>query len=184
VDGTRVGTAAAPTTARGVGTLTHVSNSAAAATPSDSEVRQLTDVVTRLRRALRASIRTDYPWEALPMAQIELMQCLAERDGARVGELAAVLRLRQNTVSGLLQQLASGGMIEREPDPLDRRAVLVRLSEAGAQRLADWQRAHERRIGAALDELGDAQRAAIVAALPALDTLVARLRDAPDDDAS
>jgi len=36
----------------------------------------LTELVTRLRRVLRASIRTDYPWESLPMAQVELLQRL------------------------------------------------------------------------------------------------------------
>ncbi|HEX4791752.1 MAG TPA: hypothetical protein VH372_25020, partial [Actinospica sp.] len=30
------------------------------------DARGLTDVVTRLRRVLRASIRADYPWESLP----------------------------------------------------------------------------------------------------------------------
>ena len=43
-----------------------------------SDARQLTDVVTRLRRALRKSIRTDYPWESLPMAQVELLMSLAD----------------------------------------------------------------------------------------------------------
>ena len=34
--------------------------------------RVLTEVVNRLRRTLRTSIRADYPWETLPMAKVEL----------------------------------------------------------------------------------------------------------------
>jgi DNA-binding MarR family transcriptional regulator len=142
---------------------------------AETDTRVLTDVVTRLRRALRASIRTDYSWESLPMAQVEIMQCLAERDGARIGELATVLRLAQNTVSGLVQQLVENGSLVRRPDPRDRRAVRISISEEGRTRLAGWQAAHERRIGGALATLAPADRAAIRAALPALNHLVERL---------
>ena len=31
-----------------------------------AEAHGLTDVVARLRRVLRSSIRSDYPWESLP----------------------------------------------------------------------------------------------------------------------
>jgi DNA-binding MarR family transcriptional regulator len=141
----------------------------------DVDARVLTDVITRLRRSLRASIRSDYPWESLPMAKVELMQCLAEREGARVGEIAALLRLAQNTVSGLVQQLVESGYVERETDPADRRAVRITLTASGRTRLADWQRAHEERIGGAFDELDSADRDVIHAALPALSRLVERL---------
>jgi hypothetical protein len=46
-----------------------------------AQVQRLTDVVTRLRRALRSSIRTEYPWESLPMAQVELLQTPWSRCG-------------------------------------------------------------------------------------------------------
>jgi hypothetical protein len=35
-----------------------------------SDAWLLTDVITRLRRVLRSSIRSDYPWETLPMAKL------------------------------------------------------------------------------------------------------------------
>jgi DNA-binding MarR family transcriptional regulator len=133
-----------------------------------SEAQQLTEVITRLRRALRTSIRTDYPWESLPMAQIELMQCLGDHpDGARVGELAQVLRLAQNTISGLVQQLVTAGFVDRSPDPADRRAVRITLGEAGRDQLDRWIAAHERRIGTALGRLtADEQRALADAVAP------------------
>jgi hypothetical protein len=43
--------------------------------------------------------------------------------------------------------------------------------------LADWDRAHQQRIGDALDELPAADRTAIRAALPALARLVDQLAD-------
>jgi DNA-binding MarR family transcriptional regulator len=139
------------------------------------DARQLTDVVARLRRVLRASIRADYPWEALPMAQVELLQSLAETAPARVGDLAARLRLAPSTVSGLISQMINAGLVERGTDPRDRRVAVVALSEAGRGQLTEWNAAHQRRIAAALDELEPADREAIDGALPALARLVERL---------
>lgn len=141
------------------------------------EARLLTDVITRLRRTLRASIRSDYPFESLPMAQVELLQCLQERDGARVGELATALRLAPNTVSTLVQQLVDAGAVRRRPDPGDRRAARVSLTGHGRRQVRGWQDAHERRLGAALGRLPPEDRSAVLAALPALGRLVDELGD-------
>jgi MarR family len=88
-----------------------------AGTLGDVDAHGLTEVVARLRRALRASIRTDIAWEALPMAQVELMQSLAERSPARITALAERLHLANSTVSGLVGQLIAGGLIDRGTDP-------------------------------------------------------------------
>jgi len=128
----------------------------------------LTEVVTRLRRALRASIRTEIAWESLPMAQVELMQSLADQSPARITALAERLHLANSTVSGLVSQLINGGLIERGTDPEDRRAAVVELSSTGRATLREWEAAHERRILSALAQLGVEQRRAIDLAVPAL----------------
>jgi DNA-binding MarR family transcriptional regulator len=138
----------------------------------EATAQQLTDVVTRLRRALRTSIRTEYPWEALPMAQIELMQALSDRSPARVGDLATRQRLSTSTVSGLIGQLMTAGLVVRGTHADDRRVAVVELTEAGRRQLADWQFAHQRRIGAALERLEVPEQEAVAAALPALAKLV------------
>jgi DNA-binding MarR family transcriptional regulator len=143
----------------------------------DRDARRLTEVVTRLRRVLRSSIRADYPWESLPMAQIELLQTLAERDGARIGELAALLRLAPNSVSTLVVQLTDAGLVRRGTDPADRRAARVSITDSGRERLDGWERAHERRISAALSALTPDERDRVAAALPALNALVNALDD-------
>ncbi|MFI6843252.1 MarR family transcriptional regulator [Kitasatospora sp. NBC_00085] len=144
------------------------------APPAIERARRLTDVVTRLRRALRSSIRTDYPWESLPMAQVELLQTLAAAP-LRVGELAARQRLAPNTVSGLVGKLLEAGFVDRQADPGDRRTARIALTPAGRGQLDDWQQAHERRIATALDALSPADREAVTQALPALDNLARAL---------
>lgn len=132
------------------------------------DARLLTDAVTRLRRALRASLRSEYPWEKLPMAQVELLQALGERSPARIGDLAVRQRLAASTVSGLIAQMITSGLVAREVDPADRRASVVTLTDAGRQQLTSWTEANERRLETALLGLDEGERAAVRAALPAL----------------
>ena len=82
-----------------------------------------------------------------------------------------------NTVSTLVQQLVEAGFVHRGPDPADRRVAVVTLTDAGSRQLADWDRAHQRRIGDALGGLPAADRTAIRAALPALARLVDQLAE-------
>jgi DNA-binding MarR family transcriptional regulator len=153
---------------------------APAAPAATSDAQHLTDVVTRLRRALRTSIRTDYPWESLPMAQVELLMSLADNAPARIGQLATLLRLAPNTVSGIVQQLLEAGLAIRETDPTDRRVAKVTLTDAGRAQLTDWQQAHELRIERALDQLHPDDRQAIFNALPGLNDLVHHLAKPAD----
>ena len=147
-------------------------------TRPEIDVWLLTDVVTRLRRVLRASIRSEYSWESLPMAQVEIMQRLRDEPGIRVQDLAQRHRLAKNTVSVLVRQLVTADLVSRSPDPVDRRAASVRLTSAGEQMLADWQRAHESRFAIALAHLSDLESAVMQSALPVLCRLVDELETA------
>jgi DNA-binding MarR family transcriptional regulator len=144
-----------------------------------SEARALTEVVTQLRRALRTSIRTDYPSEFLPMAQVELLLAVLDHQPVRIGQLADLLRLAPNTVSGLVQALVESGLVERSPDPSDRRVAVVTLTPAGRAKLAGWEQAHQRRIGDALDQLAIDDQVVVRAAIPALARLVEHLATVP-----
>jgi DNA-binding MarR family transcriptional regulator len=141
-------------------------------TVTASDARELTDVVTRLRRALRRSIRTDYPWESRPMAQIEVLQSLAETGPSRVSDLAERLRLAQSTVSTLVGKLSAAGLLTRDTHPEDRRASVVALTADGREDMRSWDSAHRQRLSGALRSLVPSDRSAILEALPALGRLV------------
>ena len=139
------------------------------------EARELTDAVNQLRRVLRAGVRTDISWESLPMAQVELLQALAERSPARVNDLAERLHLAQSTVSGLVGQMMTTGLVTRDVDPQDRRAAVVALTRTGRAQLTAWERANVRRIEDGLARVSAADRAVIHAAVPALRRLTEAL---------
>src|ERR1700742_3234399 len=142
-------------------------------TPADLDA--LADVVTRLRRALRRVVRTDVPFEALPMAQIEVMQLLAERPGLRAGEVGDALLLAPTTVSTLVGALLTQDLIDRRADPTDRRAWQLHLTDEGEQPLPDWQQSNRRVMRTAAGSLDAEDLVALRDALPALAKLVAQL---------
>lgn len=146
-----------------------------------SEAWSLTGVINRLRRVLRSSVRQEFPWESLPMAQVEVLQRLAEEPGIGVSGLASRQRLAVNTVSNLVQQMVLSGLVERLTRPGDRRSVSLTLTGRGAEVLTAWQAANDRRLGQALQRLPESSQQAIENALPALAALAALLES--DDQA-
>lgn len=78
------------------------------------------------------------------------IRALDDPDGPDVGKLASHLLIRHHSAVGLLDRLASRGLIERTRGGDDRRHVRVHLTPAGAQmlgRLASQHRAELRNSG-------------------------------------
>jgi DNA-binding MarR family transcriptional regulator len=139
------------------------------------DVRRLGDVVTQLRRGLRRRMRSASPDSTLPMAQLEVLQSLAELEPVRMGELAEKLHLAMNTVSTLSAALVRDGWVARERAADDRRGVLLTLTPAGNAYLERWQRDLDDVLAEAVAELDDPAQDALRQALPALQHVVARL---------
>ena len=56
---------------------------------------------------------------------------LFERDGLRLGELAAASKLSKQAMTGLVRQCEADGLVERHRDTRDRRAFNVQLTARG-----------------------------------------------------
>jgi DNA-binding MarR family transcriptional regulator len=91
----------------------------------------------------------------------------------RVSELAAREAITQPGVTVLVNRLAEAGHAERVPDPTDGRAALVRITAAGKKVLADRSAARTQSLRERLSELSDDDQQLLLAALPAIERLVA-----------
>lgn len=86
-----------------------------------------------------------------------------------IGEAARHLDRAQSVVSEIVSQLEGHGLLEREPDPADRRRTLVWLTDAGMDRLRDDSDVLDRTLVAdAMDRLDDTTRRALIEGLQAL----------------
>ena len=67
----------------------------------------------------------------LTYPQYAAMMALWERDGVKVGELGARLRLDSATLTPLLKRLEARGYVVRRRSEADERAVIVSLTDEG-----------------------------------------------------
>jgi DNA-binding MarR family transcriptional regulator len=81
--------------------------------------------------------------ETLDIGTFWLLKTVGISGTIRVTDLAATCNLDVSTVSRHLAQLDKAGMIERAPDPDDRRAQRVKLSSAGQDALTAALRARQ-----------------------------------------
>jgi len=88
-----------------------------------------------------------------------------EQKDARVMELAEMLEVQPITLARLLDQLGEVGLIERRPDPKDRRAYHVYLTDAARPHLAAIERVAKGIHKVAMRDLTEKQAASALAAL-------------------
>ncbi|TDC54967.1 MarR family transcriptional regulator [Actinomadura sp. KC345] len=137
------------------------------ATASERELaerlnQRLRHVVLMLRQ-----VSADQP---ITSQQLSVLGSL-EHGPRRMTELAAEHGVRLPTMTAQINRLERDGLVTRGRDGADARVVTARLTEAGRHRLAAGR---HRRIGILAERLAnltDEERAAVAAALPALDKL-------------
>lgn len=136
-------------------------------TDTQPSLDELAGVVERLVTWLRRST-------AVPGYSVTSRLTLArlQADGpARISDLARLEGVTQPAMTGLVNRLETEGMVTRTADPTDARAALVALTDSG-RAFVETRRAERARVLAGrVERLSDADRAAILAALPALDRL-------------
>ena len=71
--------------------------------------------------------------------QLFLLTSLGKQDGLRGCDLAQQVCLDSSSLTGLIDRTEKLGLVERRPDPDDRRAQRIFLTQAGNRRLADLQ---------------------------------------------
>jgi DNA-binding MarR family transcriptional regulator len=91
------------------------------------------------------------------------------------GELGALTLRSSGGITQIVDRLVGAGLVERRPDPGDRRKVVVHLTDHGARVVTDAQDAYARERARVLAPLGDDELAEI-------DRSVNRLIDVLEED--
>jgi DNA-binding MarR family transcriptional regulator len=135
--------------------------------------------VTRLRNAiLRVArrLRTTGDPEGLTATQSSVLTTLVRQGAMRAGDLAEAEALNPTLLSRVLGHLEELGLAARGPDPEDGRATIARPTPSG-RRLVERLRARRAALLVEwLDDLAPGERAALLAALPALERLATGAR--------
>ncbi|MFD8725348.1 MarR family winged helix-turn-helix transcriptional regulator [Streptomyces sp. NPDC059629] len=142
---------------------------------------ELGDALLGIQRLIRRRLRRGLALPRLRGAEVELLRLVESRPGIGISDAAKELYLASNSVSTLVNQLVKAGCLLRETDPADRRAARLLLTEAAANRLADWRRRRAELVAGRVARLDEADREALRAALPALRRLAVTLNEEAEE---
>jgi DNA-binding MarR family transcriptional regulator len=124
---------------------------------TDDAPPDLGDLLMRAARTLRRRWRDVLaPWDLSPH-QARALAVVGRRDGVRLTDLAEALHIAPRSATEVADGLQERGLVERTPDPGDRRAVILRPTDEG------------RRVRAEIDAARSADAAVLFARLPGAD---------------
>jgi DNA-binding MarR family transcriptional regulator len=138
--------------------------------------RAATRAASELRLALGRLVRRVRAESGVPLGQLAVLGLLDREGPQTTSDLAAVQRVRHQSMARTVGQLVALGHVAPEPHPSDKRKTLLSITPAGRDRLegerarrVDWlARAMEEQL--TVDELRLLEQAAV---------LLARLAAAP-----
>jgi DNA-binding MarR family transcriptional regulator len=142
----------------------------------DELIDALIGVQRRLRRRLRRQIAPQ-----LRGAEVELLRLVVARPGIGISDAAQDLHLAGNSVSTLVNQLSRQGYLVRETHPADRRAARLMPTVVAEARLAEWRKRRGELVRNGLAGLGETDREALNAAIPALRKLADNLYEEAEE---
>ena len=132
---------------------------------------ELVDAIFLLGRTIRSAIAHSET-EVLPNALTGVLILLARAGECRPSELAAEMCVSQSSLSRQIGELVERGLVERHPDPGDKRAHIVRCTAEGLDVLEAVRGRRTERLSA---ELGDWDQQQAVDAIEVLRRLDASL---------
>ena len=138
--------------------------------------------------SLAAALATDFerivglfrslsPASGLSMTAAATLAGIERLGPQRLTLLAVREGVSQPAMTQLISRLEESGLVRREPSPDDGRVVLVAITELGQATLARRRSARAERLAGIIAQLSPDHRAALAAALPALDALASVPRE-------
>ncbi len=136
---------------------------------SSSEVAPLASdlrvVIGQLIRRLRAE------QQRFSLSQGAVLGRLDREGPQSVSDLAAAERVRPQSMAQTVADLESAGLVDRRPDPSDRRRALVSLTEAGIEALLASRREREGWLAGEIERLSAEDRRTLARAVELIDEI-------------
>lgn len=134
-----------------------------------ADVLRLATALARTPGLVRRLARHD----GLSLTSLATLATLERIGPARVGELAGSEDVTQPAMTQLVSRLQARGLLDRQPDPTDGRVVVVALTGRGRELILDLRGARAHALADRMMLLDPGDRASLIAALPALERLLA-----------
>ena len=97
----------------------------------DDDAETLGELLVRVTRGQRRRWREALaPWDLSPH-HVRALRVVTDRSGTRLSELAEALHIAPRSATEVADALQARRLVERTPDPTDRRAVVLTPTEEG-----------------------------------------------------
>jgi DNA-binding MarR family transcriptional regulator len=111
----------------------------------------------------------------LSLARTKVLRHLAQSGPVRPGALASVCGVVPHSITDIVDGLERDGLAERQPDPADRRAKLIRLTGKGTAALTAAVATREHLLNTLFGALDAAEQQNLLDLLDRLDTALTSL---------
>jgi MarR family transcriptional regulator for hemolysin len=125
-------------------------------------------------RLLRRRFDQEMRHLKMTSAQLQILGRIAQNEGINQAQLAGMLDMEPITVSRHVDRMEVAGLVERSPDPQDRRARLLNLTETSKALLPGMRQIAQQIFAEAQEGLSEAERAVLLKGLEQLVTNLSR----------
>ncbi len=126
------------------------------------------ELIPYLSRTISAEARQTLGDGWFTLVHLRVMAHIRRSRGCSLGELAERRGVSLPTMSKMVSSLVDKGLITREPDPTNRRAVVIHLTEAGDKLYHEVLSKLQQDLAQEVEVLTPAQRAQLVTSLETL----------------
>ena len=143
--------------------------------PEEVLLDQLDRLTRRLQRNLECCDRSLVTCCDVTMSQAYALLTLQEVGVMTMNDFAVAMRLHGTTMSRMADTLVEKGLVERKPDPGDRRIVRVALSAQGQATTERMQQNKRQLLAEAFASFSESEQTAIVQMLDRLTATIEKL---------
>jgi DNA-binding MarR family transcriptional regulator len=111
----------------------------------------------------------------LPATELAVLRAVLDQPDQSVSEVASLMSMQSSNVSAAVRALAARGLLEKCPDPRDRRITLLRPTPQAVKNRDAIENAIAGTIFAALAKMSEEHVALLINAIPAMRQLAAEV---------
>ena len=131
----------------------------------NDRARQSLVALRRIMRATDLNARNLARDTGLTMAQLLVMQALADAGSLAVKDISIRLGVSQATMTSVIDRMVTKGLVRREKSDIDRRQTMISLTDAGHAKLESAPDPVQEFYSNRFNALPDWEQAMILAAL-------------------
>jgi DNA-binding MarR family transcriptional regulator len=129
------------------------------------DITRSMDAIRAIVRALRINTRSIELEIGISLAQLFVLQQVAQRPATSLNDLAERTATHQSSVSVVVRRLVERGLVTRRVDETDKRRVQIEVTAAGHKLLVGAPETIQTRMMVALEQFSSAERKQLAALL-------------------